>query len=382
VASEESFWPAFIPDMKFRAAWGQSGRAPGAFDAVRTWANAPGGWNGQPAFFPLNVGNPDLGPERTSEVELGFDGSLFSDRLTTQFTWYHRNITNALFNVRQTPTLGFFNTQLANVGAMQSDGMELTAVATIMRRRDFEWSVGGSVYTNTSRVTTLGGAPDFSLFLNAWIMKDQPIPVIRSDNACVTNAGETGQNGQVVVPVISTNPAKDCIYGPNLPPHTYGGSTELRLPHGIRLNARGEYEGGHFIYDGGGFNAVSRSVRWPGCYDFYTLQESGRVAEATAMQVARCTPATTRSDYWIYPADYFKLRDVSVSIPVPSRLVAGSQSVLFTLSGHNVWKWVNRNFPDFDPETGNNMGFDTKVRTIQEVVPPAALFMASLRVVF
>ena len=38
------------------------------------------------------------------------------------------------------------------------------------------------------------------------------------------------------------------------------------------------------MYDGAGFNAVQRSVRWPGCYDFYTLQETGKIAEATALQ--------------------------------------------------------------------------------------------------
>ena len=151
VASDESFWPAAIPEMKLRAAWGQSGRAPGAFDAVRTWENAGGtGWGGQPAFFPLNVGNPDLGPERTSEIELGFDAAAFGDRLSTQFTWYKRNITDALFNARQIPSLGFLNSQLENVGTMNSSGIELTTTVTAIRRSNFEWTVGGSIYTNTN----------------------------------------------------------------------------------------------------------------------------------------------------------------------------------------------------------------------------------------
>jgi hypothetical protein len=30
------------------------------------------------------------------------------------------------------------------------------------------------------------------------------------------------------------------------------------------------------MYDGAGFNAVQRSVRWAGCYDYYNLQETGR----------------------------------------------------------------------------------------------------------
>jgi TonB-dependent starch-binding outer membrane protein SusC len=136
------------------------------------------------------------------------------------------------------------------------------------------------------------------------------------------------------------------------------------------------------MYDGAGFNAVQRSVRWPGCYDFYRLQDTGKAAEATHLQQVRCTPSTTRSDYWIYPADFFKLRDVTVGIPVPARLVSGSSSVRLTLSGHNIWKWVNKDFPTQDPETGNNGGFDSRVRSLLEHVPPPAIYTASLRVMF
>src|SRR5205807_152107 len=96
---------------------------------------------------------------------------------------------------------------------------------------------------------------------------------------------------------------------------------------------------------GAGFNAVQRSVRWPGCYAFYRLQESGRIAEATSLQYARCTPSLTQSSYWIYPANFFKVRDVSISAPIPTKYLQGATSARLVLSGHNVWKWVNKDFP-------------------------------------
>jgi hypothetical protein len=259
---------------------------------------------------------------------------------------------------------------------MQSSGMELTTNVVALRRSGFEWSVGGSVYSNKSEVTSLGGAADFSLGTDAWIMQGQAIPVIRSDNSCVTNPEEHAE------PKFSSNAARDCIFGPNLPTHTYGLNTSLELPKGIRLSARGEYEGGHFMYDGAGFNAVQRSVRWPGCYDYYNLQETNRLSEARAIDRVRCDPAKTRSDYWVYKADYAKLRDVSMMIPIPAKFVMGAASANLTISGHNIWKWVNSDFPVFDPETGNNGGFDSKVRSILEHVPPPALYMMSLHIVF
>jgi hypothetical protein len=91
----------------------------------------------------------------------------------------------------------------------------------------------------------------------------------------------------------------------------------------------------------------------------------------------------TRDSYFIYPADFFKMREVSLSVPVPNRLLTGgAQSARLTLSGHNVWKWVNKDFPVFDPETGNNGGFDSRVRSILEHVPPPAFYMLALRVTF
>jgi TonB-linked SusC/RagA family outer membrane protein len=383
VASDEKWWPSVISVMKIRSAWGQSGRAPGAFDAVRTWTNASaGGWAGNPAFIPLNVGNPDLGPERTGELEFGFDATALDERLTTGFTWFNRNITDALFNVRQIPSLGYDNSQLANVGSMESHGIELTADYTVLRHRDWDWSVGGSIATNFSEVKSLGGAPDFSIGTDAWIMKGQPIPVIRSDNTCLTNPDATGSDGKLVVPVFATDPSTQCVYGANLPTHNYGINTTLDLPHGIVIDARGEYEGGGYMYDGAGEAAVSRSVRWPGCYDTYKKQDLGQLDQITALQLERCTPALTRSDYWIYPSDYFKLRDVSLSIPIPARYIPRASSARLTLSGHNVWKWVNKDFPTMDPETGNNAGYDSPVRSMLEQVPPPALFLASLHLVF
>jgi hypothetical protein len=209
-------------------------------------------------------------------------------------------------------------------------------------------------------------------------MKGQAIPMIRTD-FCVTNPNERK------APLIASPTAADpnaCNHGPNLPTVIYGVRTGLDLPYGVSVNANGEYMGGHYIYDGAAYNAVVRSVRWPGCYRFYTLQETGRAAEATALDRARCTVASTRPDYFIYPADFFKLRDVTASALIPTRFVPGSTSARFTLAGHNIFKWVNSDFPVFDPETGNNGGFNSRVRSILEHVPPPATYTASLRVTF
>lgn len=369
VLSDEPFFPRNLGQVKLRGAWGQSGRAPGAFDAVKTW-NAVG-WGGQPAFYPQNIGSPTLGPERTTELELGSDISILNDRLSGEFTWYHRLTTDALFSVRQTPSQGLWDAQLSNVGKIRNSGVELAIRGQPIRTPQVTWEIGGSVATNFSEVVTLGGAAPFSIGGSGWVVEGQPAPVIR--NRCVTNPNEKAE------PII----ADDCNFGPNLPTHTYGVNTMLTLPAGISISARGEYQGGSYISDGAGFNAVQRSVIWPGCYDAYRLRDAGRSNELTALQRARCINIGQLNEgFFVYPARFFKVREVSASIPIPTGLIPRATSARLTLSGANVWKWVTKDFPVFDPETGGNIDPETQVRRILEHVPPPATYTASLRVTF
>jgi TonB-linked SusC/RagA family outer membrane protein len=368
IMSDESFFPESMGQLKLRAAWGQSGRAPGAFDAIRTYTAA--GWGTAPAFLPDAVGNPDLGPERTSELELGFDGSFLRDRLALDFTYYNRKTTDALFSVQQVPSLGFVSGQLKNVGELENKGLELSANLSVIRGRNFGWDVGGSVFTNKSKVLSLGGATPYSLGSFGWVVEGQPVPVLRAN--CVTNKDEKAD------PVIQQN----CNIGPNQPTHVFNINTTVSLPKGISLTARGEYQGGNYIYDGVAFNAVDRSVRWPGCFDAYRITETKGRTELTALQRAQCELAFEKSDYFIYPADFFKVREVTLQVPVPARLLPGSTRASLTFTGRNLWKWVNKDFPVFEPEMGNNDGFNTQVRSLLEHIPPSAVYTAALRVTF
>src|SRR5207248_6437564 len=130
VISDESFWPRGLGELKLRGALGWSGRAPGAFDAVRSFTAVTS--VGEPGFEPGSVGDTLIGPERTREAALGRDGGLLNSRLTLEFTWYHRLTSDALYSVRQIPSLGFPRAQLGNVGSMSNTGIELSVNGTLV----------------------------------------------------------------------------------------------------------------------------------------------------------------------------------------------------------------------------------------------------------
>ncbi len=380
VVSDEDFWSASMGSLKLRAAYGQSGRAPGTFDAVRTW-NAIG-YGGQPTYLPDNLGNPNLGPERTGETEVGFDWAGFDNRLTADFTYYRQHTTDALFNVRHPASEGFALGQQENVGELENKGLELNLRATLYDSEDWGLDLGSSVYTNKSKVLSLGGAPPFSGG-GSWIEEGHPVTLIRGvtiDNPeSLTDPRYSCTDSRV-------QPGDACVnldvpIGPQAPTKVFGFSAALRMPKGIELSARGEYQGGHYIYDGPSNEGVNRNIRWPTCADYYEYTDNGNGAQAPASLRYWCDSRFYRRGTMIRKADFFKMRDVTARIPL-GELVPGTSNSTLTLSAQNFYRWRNSDFPIFDPEMVSNSGFADQVPSITEHIPPPASFVASIRVVF
>jgi TonB-dependent starch-binding outer membrane protein SusC len=378
VISEESFWNPSLGSLKLRAAYGQSGRAPGAFDAVRTW-NAIG-YGGQPAYTPRNLGNADLGPERTGETEIGFDWAGLDNRVSAEFTWYRQRTTDALFNVRKPPSDGFALTQQENVGKIQNQGIELGLRVAVIDRPSWGFSLGTNIYTNKTLVLDLGGAPPFAAG-GGWVEEGLPVMVLRS-----VEFRNGDKREDPVVCSANLAPDRACflldqVKGPLQPTHIIGVAPVLRLPRGFELSARADYAGGHWITDGPSNEGFDRGIRWPTCSDYYELVSAGRADEATAERRYFCKGGIYRRGTATWPADFAKLRDVTLRIPLGDLIPRASSSVL-TLSAQNAYRWRNKDFPIFDPEMVVNTGFGNQNPQITEHVPPPATFIASLRIMF
>jgi TonB-dependent starch-binding outer membrane protein SusC len=347
VISDESWWRESFGQLKLRTAYGRSGQAPGAFDAVRTWQGQ--GFVGATAFTPRNVGNPDLGPEVSAEFEAGFDASWFGDRLSSNFTYFQQTTSDALFNVTNIPSKGFLGSQRLNVGKTRSSGIELSVNAGLIERAAFSWDVGLDVTTAHSKVLDLGGGPSFSVGSDNWVVLGEPAPVRRG--RIVTNPDA------IADPIY-----KDSIIGPALPTHILGMSTTIRVPAGVTLSFRGDYRGGNYYY---GNAPIERSVRWPRCYPYYQhpqgLQPDGQnnltlKSDTPALWRARCSPTAFGHDIWMVPADYFRVRSIAANIPVGFAFPDRVKNSTLTLGAYNWFTWYNKDFLDYDPEEGSTEG--------------------------
>jgi len=379
IISDEPFWTPALGVLKLRAAWGQSGRAPGTFDAVRTWDAV--GYGGDPAYTPGNLGNADLGPERTSETEFGFDWAVLDNRLSTELTWYRQRTTDALFNVRKPPSEGFALSQLENVGTIQNQGWEINLNAALLDRAEWGFDIATNLYTNDSEVLDLGAAVPFAAG-GGWVEEGLPVMVLRGVR--IHNGDRLEDPVRCTDTVLAAGNAcyeMDVPLGPQQPTLTIGISPTLRMPRGITLSARAEYMGGHWIYDGPTNEAVNRGIRWPTCLDYYQLTDAGNGEQATATRRYYCDGRFYQRGTMAWKADFAKIRDVTLQVPLGT-LIPRTSNATLTLSAQNFYRWRNDDFPIFDPEMVSNAGFGEQNPSITEHIPPAASFVASIRVSF
>ena len=362
VISDEPFWPHALGQVKLRAAYGYAGRSPRTSDAVRTWS--PTGYEGKPAFLPLTIGNSHLGPERTGETEFGFDAGSPQSRLRADFTVYRRRTRDALLPVTQPPSLGFTGTQLQNVGTLLNTGAELALTGSIFRGSTITLDAGLDVALSHSRVVTLGDAASFIIDQTAWVIAGQPMLLLRGP--LVTNPTEIAE------PLIE----KDHVFGPNFPTRDIGAHGTLGVGRGIELAARVEYSGGNYVFDQAS-NNLARQGAWPVCDDAYKSIAAGQRNTLTAWQRLWCNPLTAPRDGSIYPADFIRLRAVTLTVPLPGSFFHTRRGSV-ALSARNYLLWKKKDFLVFDPEMVGFDGVDATVRQIEMHVPAPVGFSLAI----
>ncbi len=375
VVSDHSGWPAWWEAMKLRAAIGESGKAPGAFDAVRTWSPIAGD-DGQPAFTPGQLGNPELGPERSREIEFGFDAGLLGGRLAVDATYFYQRTYDALIPVSYSPSLGFLSTQLENVGTLQNSGLELRADLGLVATPQIEWRINGTLSTIDSEAIDLDGQViTVQTFGRTFIREGYPVPAVFARK--ITNPNEFAD------PVWED----DAFIGSIYPDQTIGLGTDLVLLGGdLTLDARGEFQLGGYMVNGNGYQN-SRQGAWRQCYDVQAKMRAeptdpAALSDVTALERARCAPNGYRIapsyDAWIEETSFFKLRSISLAYRLPQGWLPGARSATLSLGGRNLF--TSTDYTGVDPELTDYR--NSLARRDYYAVPTYRTFEASLRVGF
>lgn len=349
VLSDYDFFPkgGIWDTFKLRAALGQSGKAPGAFDKLRTWTPVSGE-NGQAGFAPDNVGNADLGPERTTEYEAGFDAGFLAGRVGLEFTAFRSETKDGLVPVNLPPSQGFLSDRTENVGSLRNEGLEGSLDVQVLDKQDLRWSLRFSGSVLRSKVLDLGPGsvqnPTAHMIytgLNSYMKVGHSAPAYYGYE--ITNPDAYAD------PNVITDSLSEI--GPVFPTRELSISTSLRVMGNLRLDALMAYQGGFYQQNYTGYQSARRGAWFP-CLGYQeAFLNGGDVSGYTAMERARCAPNGTSLydiSWWTEKGDFWKLRSVSLTYDLPSKILPWTRRTSITLAGRNLLVFTD--YTGTDPE--------------------------------
>lgn len=323
----------------------------------------------------------DLKPELQRNWELGLEAMLFKKRLNLDMSVYKSNTFNQIFNVPQSTSTGYSSTQL-NAGELQNQGVEVSLTGVPIKTKDFEWQITLNWAKNKNELLKLDeGRSNLQLAtfqegvsLNATV--GQPYGTLRGTGYTLDENGNrlTDDDGLYVV-------TDDKVIG-NIQADWIGGINNrfnyknLSLGFLIDIKKGGSVyslDQGYGQYTGlytntAGLNALGNPVRNPitsgpdsGGIIFPGVNENTGLPNDVPLDATFAGGAfgnqTHPGEAFIYDASYVKLREVSLSYSIGSKLLERTfiKGLTFSLSGTNLWI-IHKNLPDADPEAGNSSG--------------------------
>ena len=98
-------------------------------------------------------GAPTLKPERTSEIEGGFDFGLFNQRIDGGVTLYNAKTTDVIFFLPVPVSTGYKNVT-SNGGEITNKGLEVSLNGRALESHTFRWEIGVNWAKNKNKLTS------------------------------------------------------------------------------------------------------------------------------------------------------------------------------------------------------------------------------------
>ncbi|HTE46242.1 MAG TPA: TonB-dependent receptor, partial [Gemmatimonadaceae bacterium] len=264
IASDEAFFPkyAWLNQFRLRASYGASGVQPGRTAGLVTFApgtvalarGASTSGSDTPSLVASNPGNSDLKPERSTELETGFETQLLNNRVHFEYTFYNKKTRDALISVPIAASAAASTTSLLeNVGSTRNYGHELQMNAQLVDSRRFGWDVTVTASHNTAEVVDLGidASTGKARILGAGLLTENhngdPINSQWYHPYTFSDANHDGiiQKSEVRVDSSFAN------YGNGIPRDIFSVQSGFDLfNRRVRINTLFDYKGGYSTQDG------------------------------------------------------------------------------------------------------------------------------------
>ena len=387
--SEEAFMESvdWIDNLKIRGSWGQLGNINnvGDYDYFATYAQGDN-YNFNDVIVngivESKLPNYSLGWETVTITDIGVDFDLWGNRLHLVADYYNK-VTDDILLTRNIPVeVGNSNNMSDNMGKVRNRGIEL-AISHNNRIGDFSYTVGFNISKNWNEVVDLGpNNPTYSG--DYWIYKEgECIGTFYGYRTAGLLTQEDIDNGNYITDGIQPNAGdikyvdlnnngvldegdRDCL-GSDVPDFTYGVNLNLNYKN-FELSIFGQGVAGtqvHFDME----NAWAFSdyaspreyhlKRWtvdnPNPNAAYPRLYSRTSAHSTFNQKF--------SDYWLFDADYFRIKNITFGYNFPKSLISnwGLQALKAYVAAENPFTIrADHRMEDFDPETTSGRGVNTR----------------------
>lgn len=246
-----------IPYGKIRVGWSQTGNDanPYLIYSVFTQANYFDGYRG--LDWPMSgvngftigntIGNPNLQPEISTEIEAGTDLRFFQNRLAIDFTYYFRKTTDLIYPV-PLPYSSGYRFQVMNLGEMTNKGVELMVTVTPVKTKNFKWEISYNFAKNYNKLVELN--PELEKVdlggtsrLGFVAVPGMPLGVFEGDAPLYDSDGHIVVDNQGL-PVIASEKE---IYGDCQYKYTMGAGTSVSWK-GLSLSIAFDIRQGGYLY--------------------------------------------------------------------------------------------------------------------------------------
>ncbi len=399
--SEESFMKsvAAISELKLRGSIGKTGyNSIGDYDWQTLVQSSntiyPFGNQKQLGSYFNKLGNGELSWEITTMSNVGIDASLFRNKIQASIEYYQRNTDGLLLNVPLSPSIGYSESPLANVGSMKNYGFEFSAGYS-QKSENFNWNLNASLDLTRNKVLSLatpsatinsGSNSDFGGFEITRTEAGHPIQsfygwkvdgIFQSDeeikaaNAVDGNASSYFQNDKTVAGDIKF---KDLNGDGKIDANdrTYLGSFMPKFSYG--LNWSGNYKNFDFTvyFQGVQGNKIYNGTKVVGQGMLRLFNSTTDVLNAWTPQnkdtdVPRAVSGdpnqnTRTSDRFIEDGSYLRLKNLSIGYSLPSEIIGkipgnAISKVRVYVSSQNLLTFTK--YTGYDPEVSSRIGGGT-----------------------
>jgi TonB-linked SusC/RagA family outer membrane protein len=373
--TEEDFIsvPSWFTDWKIRVSYGTNGTLPGGYYASQgLYSLGEENYNGEVGAILSSVENRKLTWEQNYSTDIATDFTLF-ERFSFEIEYYRRLTKDMLLGVPTSLVTGVASTT-QNYGEMENHGFELTISSDNIRKENFSWNTTFTLGTVRNKILKINDdiVSDYQIqregeSYNSFYFREYAGVNPENGNA-QWYINETNESGKIISREITEDytKANEIVAGSPIPDCEGSLINDFKWK-GFNLSFNFVYKFGGYTFDkmgifvetdGKRFYAPVRANQWN------RWQKEGDITDIPRQVYGNKSVLSTR---YMHDADYIRLKNLTFSYNLPSKLVSrvGLEKTRFYVNAVNLWTWSK--YDVYDPEVKASGIYDVTLPPLKTV---------------